>query len=259
MNKSPKISIVIPSYNKVSFIEKTLDSIFLQKYDNLEVMIEDGGSNDGTVKIIRDFKSKYPNNIFWVSKKDGGQLDAINSGFKKATGDILTFINADDQYLPNTFRLISTEYLMNKKAMWFAGRGTVINPKEKEIAGFVTIYKNMLLKLNSYSLLLVTNYLIQPSVFLSKEAYIKYGPFTGTKDYVMEYDLWLKLGKKSMPRVIDATVSKFLIEPNTKTKTMYKSLLDEDIKIVKKYTKNPVILWLHKLHNVLRKIIAIFV
>ncbi|MCX6704657.1 MAG: glycosyltransferase, partial [Candidatus Woesebacteria bacterium] len=184
--KSPKISVVIPSYNKVKFIGKTLDSIFDQKYLNLEVIIQDGGSNDGTIGIIERFAKKYPSRIRWESKKDKGQLDAINEGLGKATGEILTFINADDCYLLGAFAAISEAYIRHRNALWFAGRGVVIDKNGKEIAKVVTWYKNLLLSLNSKFYLLVTNYLMQPSVFLTRSAWGKFGPFTGTSDFVME-------------------------------------------------------------------------
>jgi glycosyltransferase involved in cell wall biosynthesis len=245
--KLPKISIIIPSYNKFDFIEETLKSIFDQKYQNLEVIIQDGGSTDGTIEVIKKFAQKYQ--IIWETKKDKGQLDAINIGLKKATGDILTFINADDCYEPEALNLISKAYLKNTNALWFAGQGAVINAKGQEIAKLITWYKNFLLSINHKSLILILNYFIQPSVFITKEAYIKCGPFTGTPDFVTEYDLWLKLGKISMPIVINKNISKFRIEKNTKTKMMYKKLLIEDERIVKKYTNNIFILIFHRLNN----------
>jgi glycosyltransferase involved in cell wall biosynthesis len=253
----PKISVVIPSYNKAVFIEKTLESIFIQEYKNLEVIIQDGGSTDRTVEIIKRFSKKYP--IIWESKKDKGQLDAVNIGLKRATGDILTFINADDCYVSGAFTSISNAYTKNYAALWFAGRGIVIDKNGKEIAKSVTLYKNLLLSLNSRFHLLATNYLMQPSVFFTRPAYKKYGPFTGTSDFITEYDFWLKLGKISMPVVINKNISKFRIESGTKTKTMSKKLLLQDWKIVNKYTKNPILLALHKLNNLGRILVEKFV
>jgi glycosyltransferase involved in cell wall biosynthesis len=253
----PKISIVVPSYNKAKFIELTLKSIFTQNYENLEVIIQDGGSTDGSVQIIKRFAKKYP--IIWESKKDKGQLDAVNKGMRKATGEILTFINADDCYKPGALSAVSKAFTSSPNSLWFAGKGIVVNEKGKEIAKAVTWYKNLLLSLNSKFFLLVTNYLIQPSIFFTKTAYKKYGPFTGTSDFITEYNFWLKLGHVSMPTVINKDISKFRIEPNTKTKRMFKGLLFEDMKIVKKYTKNPIILILHELNNMGRVLIAKFV
>ncbi|MFZ3301981.1 MAG: glycosyltransferase, partial [Microgenomates group bacterium] len=178
---SPKISIVIPSYNKVKYIKKTLDSIIDQNYKNFEVIIQDGGSTDGSLEVIKKYVKKYPSLMSYVSKKDGGQLDAINTGIKKAKGEIVTFINADDVYTKDAFESVAGHYMENPDALWFAGRGVVIDENDNEIAKPVTWYKSLLLGLNSYHLLLVTNYHMQPSVFLTKRAFKKYGLFTGTK------------------------------------------------------------------------------
>lgn len=99
-NMWPKISIVMPSYNQVRFIEKSILSILNQDYSNYELIIIDGGSLDGTVEIIK----KYNQHItYWVSESDRGQSDALNKGFELATGDIFGWLNSDDIYMPDTF------------------------------------------------------------------------------------------------------------------------------------------------------------
>lgn len=255
----PKISIVVPSFNKVNYIRETLDSIFIQKYPNLEVIIQDGGSTDGTLEIIKAFAKKYPKEISWESKKDNGQLDAINKGLSRSSGEILTYLNADDVYTKGAFLNVKKAFAENPDALWFAGRGHVIDSKGKEIAQIITAYKNFLLTLNFRFPLLVTNYIMQPSVFLSSKAYKKYGPFGGSDRFVMEYDLWLRLSKVQMPIVINHYLSKFRIEPSTKTKQMSRELLRADLKIVLKYTQNPVIIFLHKLNNLARLLVNKFV
>lgn len=249
----PKISIVIPSYNKVKYIKKTLDSIFNQNYSNIEVIVQDGGSTDGTLQIVKKYK------VILESKKDKGQLDAICRGMKKATGDILTFINADDYYEKNTFKLVSEAFLKNPKAIWFAGRGRVVNKDNIEIAKIFTLYKNLLLLLDSRFYLLVTNYLVQPSVFYTKNAYKKFGPFTGTSSFVTEYELWIKLFNYQKPVIINKLLSNFRIEKDTKTKMLFNDILYEDEKIITKYTNNKFILMFHKIHNIGRKMIGRFI
>lgn len=256
--KPPKISIVIPSFNKVKYIAGTLDSIFEQKYPNFEVIVQDGRSTDGTLEIIKKYAKKYKE-LKWESKKDKGQLDAINKGLKKTKGDIITFINADDLYRKNAFVEVAKVFNNNPEAIWFAGRGSVIDCKGREIAKSVVWYKNFLLSLNSRFYLLITNYLMQPSVFFTKKAYKKYGPLTGNKNFVTEYDFWLKLSDIQMPIVVDKYLSKFRIEKSTKTKKMSGNLLNEDRKVVAKYTKNPLILFLHDLNNLGRVIVNNFV
>jgi glycosyltransferase involved in cell wall biosynthesis len=253
---SPKISVIIPSYNKRSYIGETLKSIFNQRYSNLEVIIQDGGSTDGTLDIIKKFAKRYTKHINWESKKDKGQLDAINRGMEKATGTILTYINADDTYTPGAFREIVRLYSSNPDAYWFAGRGKVVNASGKELVKAVTWYKNILLFLNTRFYLLVTNYLMQPSVFLTRQAWKKFGPFTGTPDFVTEYDLWLKIAKQEMPVNTAKTLSCFRIEESTITKTNAGKILTEDERIVRKHTGSLIILTLHRLHNWGRTIIG---
>ncbi len=253
--KLPKISIIIPSYNKARFIEETLSSITEQGYPNLEVIIQDGGSTDGTLEIIKRFGKRYPKIISWESKKDKGQTDAINKGLKKAEGEVLTYLNADDIYKKGTLRRVGEYFARHNKALWVAGKGETIDGDGRKASEWATDYKNFLLKQGNYYLLLMVNYLMQPSVFLSRRAYKKYGPFTGAKN-AMEYDLWLKLGRSEMPRVIDSTLSSFRLYKESISMSQFKKTFLEDERIVRKYTDNPVLIGLHWLHNLVRVAIA---
>jgi len=249
----PLISVVVPSYNKAQFIGKTLDSILRQSYTSYEVIVQDGESTDGTYEIILKYARKYPEIFRVESKNDGGQTNAINIGLGKAKGEIVTYINADDVYKVNALALVARQYQKNPGALWFAGQGKVIDNKGYEIAKLSTDYKNFLLSINFRSCLLVTDYLIQPSVFLTKKTYQKYGPFCGMNNgVVMEYGLWLKLSKISMPIVIKKTLSAFRISKGNISSIAYKNILREDESIVKKSTKNKFILLLHKINNLLR-------
>lgn len=249
MNVNPKISIVIPSYNKASHIRETLESIFSQNYPNLEVIIQDGASTDTTINIIKKYAKKYPKMLFWESRKDKGQGDAINTGLKKAKGDILTFINADDFYKNGSLAKVGKLFNENPKADWIVGEGDIVDCKGKKISNLVTIYKNALLKINCYQILMIVNYITQPSVFINKKAYEKFGPFIQKNRAVMEYELWLKLGAKNMPLVEKSCLSSFRLEEGSFSSSQYAQILKEDLKIVKKYTQNFLILFLHKLHN----------
>lgn len=253
--KSPKISIIIPSYNKGKYIEETLTSTISQGYPNLEVIIQDGGSTDNTLKIIKKYAKNYPY-LIWESKKDNGQTDAINKGLKKATGDILTYINADDIYLPGALYAVGKYFKKYPQTLWLAGKGTNINDRGKEISKLVTSYKNFLLTINHYSLLIIVNYLMQPSVFLSRNAYLKYGPFKAAGRNVMEYETWLKTGKEAMPKVINKYLAGFRLAKGTFSMSNYKKILKADDEIAQRFTDNILILGLHWLHNIARVAIA---
>lgn len=247
--KLPKISIIVPSCNKVDYIRFTLQSIIDQRYLNLEVIIQDGGSIDGTVEIIKEFCCKYPEIIKWVSKKDDGQVDAINKGCRKANGEIITYLNADDILKDGALLAVADSFLDNPDCLWITGFGDIINDSGKIISTLVTRYKNFLLQSNSYQILLAVNYITQPATFITREAYEKFGPFIGTRKYVMEYELWLKLGKIKMPKVIKRNLASFRLTADNISSTSFKELLSLDYQIVKIYTNNPLILWFHLLNN----------
>jgi glycosyltransferase involved in cell wall biosynthesis len=93
----PLVSVVTPVYNAEDTIAETINSIISQSYENIEYIIIDGGSNDGTLEIIKAFEDRI---AYWLSEKDGGMYEAVNKGFRAARGEIASYLNADDIYNP---------------------------------------------------------------------------------------------------------------------------------------------------------------
>ena len=104
----PLVSIVTPSYNQGKFIEDTILSVKNQSYPNIEHIVVDAGSTDGTLKILRKYEKEY--NLKWVSEPDEGQSDAVNKGFEMAKGEIVDWINSDDVY----FDTMTISYVVGK-------------------------------------------------------------------------------------------------------------------------------------------------
>ena len=105
LDNPPKISIVTPSFNQAQFLEATIESVLTQNYPNLEYIIIDGGSTDGSIEIIKKYESHLH---FWCSEKDKGQYDAINKGFAHSTGEIMAWLNSDDMYCPWSLKTVAS-------------------------------------------------------------------------------------------------------------------------------------------------------
>ncbi|NMH86355.1 glycosyltransferase family 2 protein [Flavivirga algicola] len=128
MLKKPTVSIVTPNYNQAQFIEQTLLSVINQDYPNIEYIVIDGGSNDGSIDIIKKYE-KYL--TYWETSPDKGMYDAINKGFKRASGDIMCWINSDDILVSSAIKEVVGLMDKNPYVHWLMGYPTIINEKSE--------------------------------------------------------------------------------------------------------------------------------
>ncbi len=193
INQYPKISVVTPNYNQVGFIEKTILSVLSQQYPNLEYIIIDGGSTDGSVEIIQ----KYANELhYWISEKDNGMYEAINKGFKKSSGDIMYWINSDDITFPNSLFLVAEAFQKNTKLNWLMGYPSIINEQ-----GQITwqghgapVYSRLFYFSKQY--LSSFSFIQQESTFWRRNLWDKAGAYV-SMDYSLasDFDLWMRFFK----------------------------------------------------------------
>ncbi len=245
--KLPKISIVTPSYNQANFIRATIDSVLSQDYPNFEYFVVDGGSTDGTLEILKSYGKK----LNWVSQKDRGQADAINKGLRKAKGEVLAYLNSDDIYLPGTLRRVG-EYYAHTQADWITGDCLTIdeNGRESKANKIISLYKRFLMFFYSpLTLRIADSMLPQPSTFWSRKAWDKVGEFNEKYHYVMDYDYWLRMSKYYVPQDLNAPLSGFRFQIDSKSQTGRIKLMQEGLITLKANGASKLELWLHQFHS----------
>lgn len=240
----PKISIITPSYNQADFIEETILSVLEQGYPRLEYFVMDGGSNDGTVDILK----KYGKHIQWISQKDRGQSDAINRGFRRASGEILAYINSDDRYEPGALLAVGEYLREHPQAFWVTGKCRNIDPQGHEVRKLVREYKNFWLSLRSYKILLVIDYISQPATFWRRLVIDQIGFFDESLHFTMDYDYSLRVGRLFKLWVVDSYLASFRIQPGSKSRR-FRDHFNADLETARRYTNSKLVYDLHRLHN----------
>ncbi|MCC5944664.1 MAG: glycosyltransferase [Bernardetiaceae bacterium] len=179
----PKISVVVPSYNQADFIEETLQSILNQRYPHLELIVIDGGSKDGSVEIIQKYE-KYI--TYWVSEADRGQSHAINKGFERATGELLTWLCSDDLYTENALFKVVAHFNENPQADLVHGKTQILTQGKR---GNITAGFHRNWELDYFSHMAFP----QPSSFFRRQIIDQIGLTNEALHYTMDYDLMLRM------------------------------------------------------------------
>ncbi|MBN2781671.1 MAG: glycosyltransferase, partial [Campylobacterales bacterium] len=194
----PLVSIITVVYNGEKFLEDTIKSVINQSYDNVEYIIIDGGSTDGTVEIIKKYEAQID---YWVSEKDNGIYDAMNKGISLVTGDIIGLINADDWYEKNTVELIIS----------------VINENDKfdVVYGLIRYIKNeQELKIEAQNHHFLSDRMIpHPTCFIKSKVYKKLGNYVNDYKSASDYDLLVRVYKNNcIFHKIDKVLANFRID-----------------------------------------------
>jgi len=224
----PRISVVTPSFNQGRYIEETIRSVLLQGYPDLEYIVVDGGSTDGSLDIIRKYE---PWLARWISEPDHGQSDAINKGVRMATGEIVNWINSDDCLHSGALKVVAQTYSSRPGSLVIGagvdfdettGRGTLLVPKRITVQHIVRFWEGWFGWL-------------QPSIFFPRSVFQRVGGLDENLHLVMDIDLYCRLMQVIPAVYISEPVSKYRRHRSAKTQAQYHDMMLEYAIAVSKY------------------------
>ncbi len=210
-------------------MERTILSVITQDYNNIEYIIMDGGSTDGSIKIIKKYEKEL---TFWQSKKDKGQANAIDFGWKLGTGDIFCWINSDDELYPCALSKVVDIFSKKEDIGMVYGDWEYINKSGN------LIKKMKARPVNFHNLLFgfQQNYIAQPSSFYAASLVKELGYLNENLSLAFDHDLFLKILKKSNCYYIPEILSRFRIHNETKTGSQSSKHWKETIHVKREYS-----------------------
>lgn len=221
----PKISIVTPSFNQGKYVEQTILSVLNQGYPNLEYIVIDGGSTDGSVEIIEKYSDRI---TYWVSEKDRGHTHAINKGLAVSSGEILNWLNSDDILLPNALHHVAQAFQEHPEASFVYGDTHQINSNGE------LLYQVKVTPFNKNTLVYGRIVGTQPSVFFRRRVIEEIGPMDEAYRFCMDIEFWIRAalrGHTFMPVYAPLSANRF--HAGTKTVNQQDTLRSEHIRILK--------------------------
>ncbi len=225
MDRLPRISIITPSFNQAKYLEKTILSVLEQGYPDLEYIVIDGGSTDGSVEIIRKYADRL---AYWCSEPDHGQSEAINKGFRRATGEIVAWINSDDIYAAGALEKAARHLAEHPGTGMVYGDCDLIN----EDGDVYARERSGPFDLGRY---IRHNFIPQTTVFLRRSAIASDYLVDETLHYAMDYDLWLKISGGHRIDYLPFALARFRYHDTSKTMTQSYQFAFENFLILRAY------------------------
>lgn len=222
------LSIITPSYNQSEYIRKNIDSVLSQASDDIEHIIIDGGSNDGTVNILKECEDKY--NLRWVSEPDRGQTHALDKGLQMANGNWIGWQNSDDFYQPNAFTTFRQTLEQNPQADAIYGDLIIVDKEGDKIS------KKFMTRPSTFVQRHWSLFASNQSLFVRRSVLRDIFPLKEELEYTMDAELTWELlnGDYNLIHVAEP-LGAFRVQPEAKTFEGVRDLQDEELRQIYEY------------------------
>jgi len=226
----PRLSIVTPSLNRAQFLDATIRSVVDQQYPNLDYAVVDGGSTDGSVDVIRRYADRLS---YWVSEPDAGQADAINKGWRRASGEIIAYLNADDVYLPGAVRRAVAAFqrdpqldMLYSDCQMIDAEGAPLHVAKAPDASWASLLRAPI---------------PQPTVFMRRRVLERVGWFDPSLHYIMDWEFCLRaaLAGAVIRRLPGAPLAAFRLWDGQKTASLFERQIAEQLRVRDRLLASP--------------------
>lgn len=215
MTTWPRITIVTPNFNGSATLRATLDSVLGQDYPDLEYIVMDAGSTDGSVAVIREYADQL---AYWSSKPDLGQSDALNQAFSRATGELWTFVNSDDRLAPGALHALADAWLNNGRPDVIHGHCALQDAEGRKLGVIRPRIRKLADLLDLHRFWWKHGQFVQPEVLFTAEIARRTGPFNLNVTLAFDFEYWLRVfALKPRVHAIDAVTAIHVRHPGQKT------------------------------------------
>ena len=205
----------MPSFNQAGFLEEAVRSVLDQQGVNLELLVMDPGSTDGSRELLLKLLDEYGDRLRLCFEPDKGQSDAVNRGMAAARGELMGWLNSDDRLRPGALALVAG-LLEDGSPTWLYGRAGMIGSHGENVTSLIVKYKNWRGASFSRVKLLTENFIPQMAVFWNRRMWALAGGLDESKDLDMDYDLWLRFASIAEPVIIQQELADFRVHGEAK-------------------------------------------
>lgn len=230
MIERPLVSIVVPSLNQGRFLAQAVHSVLAQGYPRVELIVIDGGSTDDTLSVLKSFAER----VRWVSEKDEGQSHAVNKGWRMARGDILGWLNADDFLAADAVTRAVNALTADRDLAGVYGDCIYIDEAGRVLGKYPAEdfdYEKLVTR--------AEDFIPQPGVFLRREAVERAGMLDESLHYVMDYDLWLRMGMRARLQYLRNEMARARLHGGAKTLSSAPRFGEELARVFERLVSHP--------------------